>query len=745
MPAIVTRAGVKHYYACRGGAFEKPPVFMWEAPDGSRVLVNYETAWYLNRVGPHLVKPVVEFAKKTGLRDWMNVFGVGDHGGGPTRKDIVYAHEMNTWPIFPRWVFSTARDYYRILEAQKGRLPVVKRELNFEFTGCYTTQTQIKRHNRLGESQGQDAEAAAALAWRVLGRPYAGADIRDAWINVLFGQFHDILPGSGVRATREYQSALFQQSAAAFSMVQTQALRAVAGLIDTTFATSKVAKPLLAEAWDRSMGAGAGRDTAAGGLSSASHQADGPRAVVIFNPTADARSQMAKATIWDPGTPQSLDEMRRKTFIVHTADGSVLPAEAMETGSYWGDHYFADLVFPVRLSPLGYASFIIEEAPYAGTHPGQVKVNRGEAPSVEEAAKAGELSLENEFVLVRFDKVTGGVAALVDKKTGVNFVPPGRPTGVLEYIVERPRDMSAWSMADARTRLCPVPVNSVRVKLANPYVASIESRMKIGESDVTVTYTLRSGEPALEIAVHAVWLERGGPQIGTPKLRMLFPAALDKATGTYEVPFGAITRELNKGEEVPSQRFADISGETALSKSAGVLVLNDSKYGHSLQGSTLAVTLIRSSYEPDILPEVGEHDVRLAILPHAGAMGRADMIRHGVAFNRPLQVVSAGVHPGKLPAVSPGLTSVGPANVIVSGLKKAEEGDELIIRLYETEGVRCTASVGFNKAVVGPVESVRETDLLERPLDKGSARMKGNGFTVDLPAYGISTVRVRFR
>jgi alpha-mannosidase len=650
---------------------------------------------------------------------------------------------MNTWPIFPRWVFSTSRDYYRILEAQKDRLPVIKRELNFEFTGCYTTQTQIKRFNRLGESQAQDAEAAAALAWRALGRPYPGREIRDAWIDVLFGQFHDILPGSGVRATREYQSGLFQQSAAAFSMVQTASLRAVASEIDTTFAGAQVAKPLGAEPWDRSLGAGAGRDTAIGGLSSASHQLDGPRAIVIFNPTAQARAQMARATIWDPGNPKSLEEMRKKRYVVHAADGTAFPAEPIETGTYWGDHYFSDVVFPASVGPLGYASFVIEEAPFAGKHPGQVKVNGGQTANAAEAAKAGELTIENESLLVRVDKLTGGVAALVDRKSGVNFVPPGQPMGVVEYLVERPRDMSAWSMADAKTRLFPVPVNSLRVRLANPYVASIESKMKIGESDVAVTYTLRSGEPYLEVAVHALWLERGGPEIGTPKLRMLFPIAVDKASGTYEIPFGSITRDLNKGEEVPSQRFADVSGEAAFSKSAGVLVLNDSKYGHSLQGSTLAITLIRSSLEPDILPEIGEHDVRMAILPHAGAMTRAEMIRQGVAFNRPLQVVGTGVHAGRLPAASAGLTAIEPASVVVSEVKKAETGDELIVRLYETEGMKCTAAVEIEGAIFGQVESVRETDLLERPLEKSTARVKGNGFTVEMPAYGIATVRVK--
>jgi alpha-mannosidase len=121
------------------------------------------------------------------------------------------------------------------------------------------------------------------------------------------------------------------------------------------------------------------------------------------------------------------------------------------------------------------------------------------------------------------------------------------------------------------------------------------------------------------------------------------------------------------------------------------------------------------------------------------------MIRQGVAFNRPLQVIGTGVHAGRLPAASVGLTAIEPGNVVVSGVKKAETGDELVIRLYETQGTRCTASVEFKDAIFGEVENARETDLLERPLEKGTARVKNNGFAVEMPAYGIATVRVRLR
>ena len=358
---------------CRGGSFEKPPVFQWEAPDGSRVLVNYETSWYLNRIGPHLAKNVLEFSKKTGLKDWMNVFGVGDHGGGPTRKDIVYAHEMNTWPIFPRWVFTTAKRYYQILEAQKDTLPVVKKELNFEFTGCYTTQ--------IADQAVQPARREPGPGRRGRGRTR--------------------LARSSAGPTRPSRSATRGSTCCSASSTTSCRARACAPRVNTSPACSSSRPPRSAwsrprrcapsprgstppspaptwpgraaeDRWDRSMGAGAGRGTETGGLSSASHQRDGPRAMVVFNPTAEARAQMARVTIWDPGNPTNLEEMRRKTYVVHTADGRVLPAEPIETGSYWGDHFYSDLVFPITVGPMGYASFVIEEGavhrdpPWAG-------------------------------------------------------------------------------------------------------------------------------------------------------------------------------------------------------------------------------------------------------------------------------------------------------------------------------------------------------------------------------------------
>ncbi|MGB2781402.1 MAG: alpha-mannosidase, partial [Phycisphaerae bacterium] len=264
IPTVHSRGAVKRYYMCRGGAFAKPPVFWWQGPDGSRLLVYLDATWYFNQIGPHNATQMLAFCEKTGLRDSMCVFGVGDHGGGPTRRDLLRAHDMDTWPIFPHFRFSTTRDFYSVLEAQGDRWTVLDRELNFEFTGCYTSQAAIKHANRFGENYCAEAETLAAIGRRAAGCEYPSDKIRQAWVDTIFGHFHDILPGSGVAATRYYQVGLFQKTAAATSMVKTHTLRALAAAVNTSAALGG-REPGPCDPESIALGAGAGCGAMVGG------------------------------------------------------------------------------------------------------------------------------------------------------------------------------------------------------------------------------------------------------------------------------------------------------------------------------------------------------------------------------------------------------------------------------------------------------------------------------------------------
>lgn len=744
IPAIDARGGVKHYYMCRGGNWEKPPVFWYKSPDGSKILVNLETTWYNDHIAPHNAMAMLKFCKKTGLRDWLNVYGVGDHGGGPTRRDILRCYEMDGWPIYPTFTFATTREYYNILEKNGDKWPVIDKELNFEFTGCYTSQTQIKRNNRLGENYMVEAEIAASLATRILGHDYPAQALRDNWVEVLFSHFHDILPGSGVAETRQYNQGQFQNVAAAASMIKTQSLRAIAAAVDTSFAGSTVTTEdeFTPGRTSIAIGGGAGRNGWWGGLSHAGHVVDGPRPFVVFNPTAWDRTEVVQVTIWDAHTGPAGGELKDKAFVVRTADGTVIPAQKIKDGNYWG-HRYLDLVFPVNIKSLGFTTYVVEEGTVDGFN---APVKCEEALLRQVSFAPGLPPLENEFLKVQFDSLTGGVKSLVDKASGRDLATSADPLGVLEYVLERPFGMSAWVFGPAQHVDKNLQAFSVLHKQSGPFQASVEAKLKVENSDVTVTYTLKAGQPILEIAIQVRWVEIGSEAKGTPALHMRFPMALSDAKGLYEVPFGAIERDLNSGEEVPALRWVDITGKAASGKGAmaGCAVANDSKYGYSLEGSTLRATLIRSSYDPDPIPEVGDHTIRFAVMPHAARPATADLVRLGASFNHPLQVVATVVHKGNLKTAAQ-IVTADPDGIVLTSMKKAEEDTGLVIRLQETTGKATTAKVTLSAALLGKVKDVVEVDLLERPVAKSTAAKTADGFSVKVIGSGIASVKVVFQ
>ena len=123
VPTYLVRGGVKYLYLHRPGVHtaSKPLAWWWEGPDGSRVLVkNDMETGYSGMITPDLIPHFFKFVKFTGGRDYMFLYGVGDHGGGPSRRDILRSRDMNTWPIFPNIKLSTARTFYERLEKQAG-------------------------------------------------------------------------------------------------------------------------------------------------------------------------------------------------------------------------------------------------------------------------------------------------------------------------------------------------------------------------------------------------------------------------------------------------------------------------------------------------------------------------------------------------------------------------------------------------------------------------------------------------
>lgn len=750
LPVYLSRGGVRYYYGHRFGnvVARRPPVFRWRGPDGSSVLViNDSICGYNRTLDARLGPEMLEYTAATGLKDMLLVYGVGDHGGGPTRRDLLYARELAAWPVFPRLRMSRAQEAFRAIESAGVDIPEITGELNFECTGCYTSQSTIKKANRLAENQLVAAETAAAFAWAVRGRDYPAARLEAAWRDTLLLQFHDILPGSGVHDTRTHALGLFQQTAATTGIIETESLRHLAAGVDTAGgAAGAKAETVPVSAMRSGMGAGVGH-AAGGGLPSQADRSagEGPRPYLLFNPAARTREGVATVTLWDnapsamSGGPNAAEaHLRTRAYAVRTPAGDCVAAQLLEVGSYWG-HAFAKLAFPIEPLPgLGYGVYTVTEARAPHTAPG-VRLAGLQGICAYFPPEQDRVGMENAYVRVILDGRTGGLRSWVDKRSGLEMLDPARPAAVLEYAIERPHPMSAWSLADTGP-VCGFRVAGLERRKSGPHVVEWAVRLEKDDNVFTVAYRLNAGDPALHIEVSGTWVERGSAARGVPVLRMAFPLALRQVRARYEIPFGALARDEHAGEEVPALRWAQVSGRTARGRSAGCVVANDCKYGHALDGDTLRVTLLRSSYEPDPLPEVNQHAMAFTLTPFAGTLAVAEAVRLGEALAQPLRVIATDTHAGSLPTQA-GLLTVEPAAVVLCAVKRAEDGTALIARVYETTGQRTTARLTLHPALGKPGKAV-ETDLMENPLAASSAATRGRTVTVPVPPFGIATVSI---
>ncbi len=176
-PQLLAQSGVKYYYFCRAG--KRHPLFWWESPDGSRVLACQDPNGYNGVVNPaSVMDALLDFTGPTGVKRGLLVYGVGDHGGSGTARDIRAARRLDADPLMPRVTPSAAAAFYEAalddLDAGPGRdsLPVVRGELNTVFEGCYTSHGDIKRLNRDAENALLTAETLATLAKLSTGAEY---------------------------------------------------------------------------------------------------------------------------------------------------------------------------------------------------------------------------------------------------------------------------------------------------------------------------------------------------------------------------------------------------------------------------------------------------------------------------------------------------------------------------------------------------------------------------------------------
>jgi alpha-mannosidase len=199
IPQILAKSGCDSYVFLRPGPNEKElesPLFWWESPDGSRVLayrIPHEYCAPKDDIGEHVEQAVASLPDDDA--DYAVFYGVGNHGGGPTKANLDQIARMGLAPSSLRTFFDRAR--------ANGSYPTVRGELQHHSPGCYTTHSGIKRWNRRAENLLQRAEKWCAVADALGARAYPRDELARAWKLVLFNQFHDTLAGTSIEPAYE--------------------------------------------------------------------------------------------------------------------------------------------------------------------------------------------------------------------------------------------------------------------------------------------------------------------------------------------------------------------------------------------------------------------------------------------------------------------------------------------------------------------------------------------------------------
>ncbi len=716
VPEILASGGVKYYYHCRG--YDGHHLYRWVAPSGASILAYREPIWYNAAIGPEMALHVPDFCAQYQMETMLKVYGVGDHGGGPTRRDIERILDMSTWPVFPTLRMGTFGEYFRAMESMAERLPEVRGELNFVFTGCYTTQTRIKQANRVAEATLHEAEMFRAASALVIPAAHPEPSLEPAWRNVLFNQFHDILPGSGVAGTREYALGLFQETLASATTAKTMALRRIAEAVDTS-AWLPAAMEVSEGRETVSEGAGVGFGVEAFNIPQTDRGRGKTRIFHVFNAAPVARREAVQAVVWDwPGDTRRIE--------VQDGQGRITGHQVLDQGThqYWG-HRYLRLLIQADVPACGYATYILAEAPareLAVALPSDLRVER-----------EPEFVLENRWVRVALDSRSGAIASLVDRETGQELVPPGQLAGVFRLIQEDPsQGMTAWRVG--RYMKVQDLLDTVRLRKlpgSGRLRTAVGMEMDFAHSKLKVTISLDVDSPRLRYDVECDWREFGSPSQGIPQLAFHVPTAYSGGHFVYDVPFGVIERPA-MAMDVPANRFAMAINPNPQDPSW--MVGSDCKHGFRGEDHGLSLTLIRSAFDPDPYPEIGKHTFRIFLEPVHGSDHR-DLVLRSVVANHPLNVVSASPSAGVLP-LAQSFFGIEGGSVALSAVKLPEDGGgrRWIVRLYETDGHRTEAVLRFGR----PVAKAYWLDLNERPADGGDIVNDGRGGI----AFGVDPCKI---
>ena len=670
LPSIAAHAGLKSF-STQKLTWGRPipfPIGRWKGVDGSEIVAELDPKSYGTRITTDIQTDQSWSNQFTPIGDGKSVefryFGTGDIGGGPTEESVQNYQQALKAPNGKIEIKNTAPDQLALdlTASQKAALPEYNSELILKThgTGCYTSQAAMKTFNRQNELLADAAERSAVAAQWTAGLAYPSERLRSAWIRFLWHQFHDDLTGTCIPQAYQFSWNDEVASLNQFAGVLTSSTAAVASLLDT-------------------QGTGI--------------------PLVVFNPLSMPRRDPVEATVRFAGPAPTA------VRVTDADTGNDVPAQVVGTN---GSE--ARILLLAEAPSVGYKVFHVSAATPGGVAAG------GNGSSLKVAPGA----IENNRISVKIDG-NGDIASIVDKDAKRELL---KAPAMLEL---RDNPSPAWPAWEVLYDTVQAPA---REYLANPTVKVIER----GPVRVALEITRKAAGSTF---VQRVRLVEGGDRVDVENLvdwkspnsllKASFPLAASNAKATYDLGLGTIERTNNEPDkyEVPAQKWADI---TDVSRTFGVGIINDSKYGWDKPtDDTLRLTLIHTpkpagGYTYQAGNDLGHHRFVYAIAGHAGDWRQGRMPVRAAQLNQPLVAFQADAHAGQLGRRFSMLTINDTSGQVAAvALKKAEDSDEIVVRLQERYGQPARTTIRF----AGSIAAAREINAAEEevgPIDLTGGR-----------------------